>query len=462
MRLRTYFESMAGRLFLFLLVGVVGSATIALVLARSRHELDLKHFNMVRVVDRTQDLVALVNNAPSPLRAQMLAEGALGLRPTRGTEKIIGPDVELTDMLNARIGLGSGARQAAASTCLQSTAAAFDEHLSCWVVTTPFADGTSADLVALSPRANAGKHSFADVLFLSTLAVAVAVLAFFASRMATAPLGNLSRAARALGGDPDRPPLPENGPAEVREAIRAFNAMQAKLREHSLERSSILASITHDLQTPLTRLRLRLEKVEDPALRSRLIDDLARTQELIRQGLDIYRGAQADEPFAPIALDSLLESIVEDASDSGREAVLARRSGYDIEAPPRALQRCLANLLDNALKYGGGAEITAAAEDGTVKIRIRDFGPGIPEEKLEAVFEPFVRLNASPHQPVGGMGLGLAIARTLAYKCQAELTLSNHPNGGLEACLVLSRGLTPHAGPAEQPGAEHTVNALTQ
>jgi signal transduction histidine kinase len=129
--------------------------------------------------------------------------------------------------------------------------------------------------------------------------------------------------------------------------------------------------------------------------------------------------------------------------------VLARRSGYDVEAPPRALQRCLANLLDNALKYGGAAEISAEAESDVVRIQIRDFGPGIPEDKLDAVFEPFVRLDTPAHRAAGGMGLGLAIARTLARQCQAELTLSNHPEGGLEASLFLRRGLTPHAEPAK-------------
>jgi signal transduction histidine kinase len=454
MMLQRYFGSMAGRLFIFLLVGVVGSATLALGLANTRRQSDLLHVNMVRVVDRTQDLVSVINTAPKRLRAQMLAEGILGLRPPRGTEKIIGPDVELTRMLTARVGPGSRAVQADASTCVQPARRSFYVHLSCWVVTLRLADGSPVQLTALTPRADAFWLPKPDALFLSVLTLAVAVLAFFASRMAAAPLRNLADAAQALGGDPGRSPLPEHGPYEVREAIRAFNAMQAKLREHGLERTRILASITHDLQTPLTRLRLRLEKVDDPALRSRLIDDLGSTQTLIRQGLDFYRGDQAEEAFAPIALDSLLESVVEDAAGGRGEAVLARRSGYDVEAPPGALLRCLANLLDNALKYGGAAEISAALEDGAVRIRIRDFGPGIPEEKLETVFEPFVRLQTSPHRSVGGMGLGLTIARTLAKKCEAELVLANHPEGGLEASLVLRRGLTPNKGSADEARTE--------
>jgi signal transduction histidine kinase len=454
MMLQRYFGSMAGRLFIFLLVGVVGSASLALGMANARRQSDLLRVNMVRVVDRTQDLVSLINTAPKPLRAQMLSEGILGLHPLRGTEKIIGPDVELTRLLVTRVGPGARAQQADAATCIQPIRRSFYAHLSCWIISIRLADGSPLELTALTPRADAFWLPKPDALFLSVLTLAVAILAFFASRMAAAPLGNLAQAAQALGGDPDRSPLPEHGPYEVREAIRAFNAMQAKLKEHGLERTRILASITHDLQTPLTRLRLRLEKVDDPALRSRLIDDLGGMQSLIHQGLDFYRGDQAEEAFAPIALDSLLESVVEDAAGGSREAVLARRSGYDVEAPPGALQRCLANLVDNALKYGGAAEISAAFEDEAVRIRIRDFGPGIPEEKLETVFEPFVRLKTSPHRSVGGMGLGLTIARSLALKCQAELALANHPQGGLEATLVLRRGLAPSVGPAAVPDAE--------
>ncbi|MDB5418974.1 MAG: periplasmic sensor signal transduction histidine kinase [Phenylobacterium sp.] len=454
MMLRRYFGSMAGRLFVFLLVGVVGSASLALVLADMRRQSDLERINMVRAVDRTQDLAALINSAPKPLRAKMLSEGILGLRAPRGTEKIIGPDPDLTRLLVIRIGPGSSAQQAVAATCIQPRVTSFYAHLSCWLISIQLADGATMRLVALSPRTDAFRLPGPDLVFLSILTLAVAVLAFFASRMAAAPLGNLSQAAQALGGDLDRSPLPEHGPYEVREAIRAFNAMQAKLRGNVLERTRILASITHDLQTPLTRLRLRLEKVDDAALRSRLVDDLAGMQALIRQGLDFYRGDQTEEPFALIALDSLLESVVEDATEGGRDAVVARRSGHDVEAQPRALQRCLANLVDNALKYGGAAEISAVLEDGAIHVRIRDFGPGIAEEKLDSVFEPFVRLETSPPRSVGGMGLGLTIARTLALKCEAELTLSNHPEGGLEASLVLRRGLTPSASLSEGPEPE--------
>ena len=462
MKLQRFFGSMAGRLFVFLLVGVVVSASLALGLADMRRHSDLERINLLRVVDRTQDMALLVNGAPTPLRAKMLSEGVLGLRPATGAEKLTGTDPELTRLLGRRFGNASLAQHAVASTCIRPAVQSFYVHLQCWVMSIQIKDGSLFRLVALTPKVETFELPRPDLVFLSILTLAVSALAFVAARMAAAPIADLSRAARLLGVDLDRSPLPERGPYEVREAIRAFNTMQAKLRESVLERTRILASVTHDLQTPLTRLRLRLEKVKDPALRSRLIDDLASMQALIQQGLDYYRGDQADEPFVPLALDSLLESLVEDASADGDRVKLLRRSGHDVDAPPNALQRCLANLLDNALKYGGSAEIAADVENGALTIRIRDHGAGIPPEQLEAVFEPFVRLETGPHRSVGGMGLGLTITRTLAQKCDAQLTLVNHPEGGLEARLVLHRGLTPSTdGPLEPVEDSAEPRALT-
>jgi signal transduction histidine kinase len=453
MILLRYFDSMAGRLFLFLLIGVIGSSSLALGLADVRRKSDLEHINIVRLVDRVQDLVSLIDSAPKPLRDQMLREGILGLRPLKGVERIVGPDPEFTRVLASRLDPSSRAQKAVPQTCIQpSSRTSFYVQLSCWVISTKLADHTPITLVALSPRTDTFDLPRLDPIFLSILTITVSVLAFLASRMAAAPLRDLSRAARELGRDLDRTPLPERGPYEVRDAIRAFNLMQAKLRDHVVERTRILASITHDLQTPLTRLRLRIEKVADPALRSRLIDDLGGMLALVRQGLDYHRGNESEEPFVRLALDSLLDSVVEDAAEGGRPATLVQRSGYDIEGKPRALQRCLANLLDNALKYGGSAEVSARVEGDSVRIRIRDFGPGIPAEKLESVFEPFVRLETA-RPATGGVGLGLTIARALAQKSEAELVLANHPQGGLEACLTIRRGLIPSEAAPSQASA---------
>jgi signal transduction histidine kinase len=142
-----------------------------------------------------------------------------------------------------------------------------------------------------------------------------------------------------------------------------------------------------------------------------------------------------------LSLDQLLEILVEDAADAGKAVTFVRRCGCDVEARPRALQRCLANLLDNALKYGGTAEVSADRGDGEVQVCIRDHGPGIPPDKFDQVLQPFARLDALPPQAVDGVGLGLTIAKTLAERNEAELVLSNHPQGGLEARVILRRGI---------------------
>jgi signal transduction histidine kinase len=448
--LQRYFGSMAGRLFLLLLIGVMGSASIALGMADVRRQADLRRIQLERLSDRIQDFISMVNGAPGPLRGELISRGITGLRPASGEEKIERADAELTQQLKSRIGSGIRSEYVVPWSCFPRGA---DRRryttLDCRLISAILADGSAIKVVLVSPQAyNFGLPGL-DPVFLLVLAIGVGCLTFFAARMAAAPLNDLSRAARALGGDLNRLPLLERGPHEVRDAVRAFNAMQAKLRDHVIERTHILASITHDLQTPLTRLRLKLEKVADIALRSRLVDDLDRMHALIRQGLDFSRGNQTEESFVPLVLDSLLESVVQDAAEGGRAVALVECSCSDVEARPQALQRCLANLLENAVVHGGSAEVSAKRVNGEVHVQIRDHGPGIPPHQLEAVFDPFVRLGSSPSRAAAGVGLGLTIARQLAQKNHAELVLTNHPGGGLEACLILRRGVVPSAGSSE-------------
>ncbi|HEX3843372.1 MAG TPA: ATP-binding protein [Steroidobacteraceae bacterium] len=447
MSLRRYLDSMGGRLFLVLLIGVTTSACLALGLANASRRADLEQLNLQWMASRVRDFVYLVNTAPAPLRARMAAGGAAGLRVASGRERALALDPQLSALLVSTVTGADRAMRAVPSSCFSRSLPSFKTRVggqvNCWLIPVRLADGSRLTLAAFSPRIDQIGRQLPDRIFLSILLVGVGLLAFLISRMVTAPLRDLSRAARALGGDLARSPLPEHGPFEVRDSIRAFNTMQATLRDFIAERTRILACITHDLQTPLTRLRLRLEKVGDPALRSRLVDDLGSMQVLIRQGLEFCRGGRPEEPFALIALDTLLECVVEDAAEGGTDAALVQRCGHDVEAQPKALQRCLANLLDNALKYGGAARVSAAKQDDAIYIRIRDFGPGIPPEKLAVVFEPFHRLENARSTGTPGVGLGLTIAKNLAAQNGAELTLRNHPEGGVEATLVLRRGLVP-------------------
>jgi signal transduction histidine kinase len=255
--------------------------------------------------------------------------------------------------------------------------------------------------------------------------------------MTARPIKQLAIAAGELGQDIDQPPLPEQGPTEIRRAAAAFNLMQARIRRQIRHRTHMLAAITHDLQTPLTRLRLRLEKVGDAELREKLIGDLAQMQQMVREGLDLTRSMDSSEPMQRLDIDSLLDSVCADASDAGLDVTQSGRSHASILAQPNALRRCLTNLVDNAIKYGRSAEVSIAIENDKVAIRIRDHGGGIPAELLEAVFEPFYRLETSRSRDTGGTGLGLTIARNIAENHGAALTLSNCPDGGLQACLLI-------------------------
>jgi len=225
----------------------------------------------------------------------------------------------------------------------------------------------------------------------------------------------------------------------VRIAIRAFNAMQRRLHQHLHEQTHMISAITHDLQTPMTRLRLRLDEVSDEHLRARLLADWRAMREMVDEGLELARSTGAREEFVQLDVDSLIESIVEDAQDMGHKASFDRAAGLDIRCRPQMLRRCVQNLVDNAIKYGGSAHLSTIASADGLLIEIRDHGPGIPENRLEDVFEPMVRLEESRSRETGGTGLGLTIARILARRNGGEVRLRNAPEGGLVATIALER-----------------------
>ncbi|HEX7650923.1 MAG TPA: ATP-binding protein, partial [Noviherbaspirillum sp.] len=312
-----------------------------------------------------------------------------------------------------------------------------DFRLPCEALLVTLQDGTRLRIAATPPR----PISFAaprDLLTYGALFIlCVVALAAVVARMALRPLNRLAQAATELGNDIERPPLPEQGATEIRQAAAAFNAMQLRIRHHIRQRSHIMAAITHDLQTPLTRLRLRLEKVDDEDLRAKLLSDLSAMQTMVREGLDLARSLDSTETPQRLDLDSLIDSVTADASDAGQAATAQANTSASVMARPVALRRCLTNLLDNAVKYGRQAKVSAALEGGFAVIRIRDDGPGIPEDETEKVFDPFYRLETSRSRDTGGTGLGLTIARNIAEQHGGTLKLRNHPGGGLEVVLRL-------------------------
>jgi signal transduction histidine kinase len=275
----------------------------------------------------------------------------------------------------------------------------------------------------------------------------VALACWLAVRLAIRPLRTLAEAADALGPDLRPVRIAEHGPSEVVAAARAFNAMQQRIAAYVDERLRILAAISHDLQTPITRMRLRVDLMDESPQQQRLIDDLQQLEDLARQGIGYARAMHGLlEPARAIDPGDLLDAMALDYRDSGADVAFASAGGAQIVTPlvtpfltrPGALRRVVTNLVDNGLKYAGAVQIEMErAADGVITIRVLDRGPGIPQAALEQVFEPFYRLESSRNRDTGGTGLGLAIARQLALTLGGGLTLHNRPGGGLEARLVL-------------------------
>jgi len=307
---------------------------------------------------------------------------------------------------------------------------------SCEAINVTLRDGDRLRLSVMPPVfATEPRTDLSPLLLVFMLSIAA--LAYVVARMTTSPLKKLAQAAKNLGHDINHPPLKLTGVSEIRQASAAFNAMQARIRQYIVQRTEMLAAITHDLQTPLTRLRLRLEKVADRELQQRLIGDLSAMQEMVREGLDLARSTDTSETMQALDLDSLLDSVCADATDAGQEVVLHGRVAMRAFGRPMGLRRCLVNLIDNAVKYGHNARVTVERVKGAARIRIRDSGPGIDAAELARVFEPFYRVESSRSRESGGTGLGLTIARNIAEQHGGTIALANHPEGGLEVTLML-------------------------
>lgn len=274
---------------------------------------------------------------------------------------------------------------------------------------------------------------------LAVLLLAVLALSWWAVRWVSQPLRHLAQAADALGRNLHQPPLPESGPAEVRQAAQAFNTMQTRLQRFLNDRTQVLAAMSHDLKTPLTRLRLRAELLDDDELRQRFEKDLHEMEAMVTEALSALRGLDNPATSQPVDLMALLESLQADQQEMGREVSLNGQVGAPLSGDPARLRRALGNLVDNAVLYGQRAHISVSDTPQAVTVRVRDEGPGIPPELQERVFDPFYRVEASRNRSTGGTGLGLGIARNIARAAGGNLTLRNHPEGGLEATLLLPR-----------------------
>jgi signal transduction histidine kinase len=272
------------------------------------------------------------------------------------------------------------------------------------------------------------------------LVILLVIALYIAARSITRPLSRLASAADNIGRSVRQPKLEESGARELRHAARAFNTMQDRLHRYLDSRTRVLAAMSHDLKTPLTRLRLQVEtQIEDPALQARFGKELDEMESMVRGALALFRGLNDEEAPEPLDINRLLETVRAEFVEMGKDVTVEGHAVGPLPGRPQALKRCITNLVGNAVNFGGRARILV--RDGAqLEISICDEGPGIPAEELEKVFEPFYRLESSRNRDTGGTGLGLSIARDVAQAHGGALVLRNRPEGGIEARLTLPRG----------------------
>jgi signal transduction histidine kinase len=266
----------------------------------------------------------------------------------------------------------------------------------------------------------------------------MAIALFVTARGITRPLSELVLAANSVGRDLRQPRLAERGARELRQAARAFNTMQDRLQRYLDSRSRVLAAMSHDLKTPLTRLRLQVEMLDDSAGQVKIGKQLDEMESMVNGALALFRGLDDNEAFTPLDVNELLSTLQSEFAEMSAEVSVEGRAVRSILGKPQALRRCLTNLIANAVKFGARAHVSV--EDGpALVIRVRDEGPGVPEDQLEKVFEPFYRVESSRNRDTGGTGLGLSIARDVIQAHGGSLTLKNLPVRGLEATVTLPR-----------------------
>jgi len=300
-------------------------------------------------------------------------------------------------------------------------------------------DGTVAVFVARVPQERLARFE----TLVPRLALWLAIfflLAVFVVRMVTRPLARLARGAEAIGTNPEGPPLPEEGPEETRSVIRAFNRMQTRVQAYLLERAELLRAVSHDLKTPITRMRLRSEMLADPGQRDKFLHDLDEMARMVDATLEFFRSLGNEPRRASVDMAALVESLAEDWRAMGCSVEVQGTPQRPYFGHAQALRRCLDNLVGNAIRYGERARVSIEDDARCLRIQVEDDGPGIPDDALERVFEPFYRLEASRNRASGGTGLGLSIARNIARWHGGDLVLRNRPqHKGIIAQLSLPR-----------------------
>ncbi len=275
--------------------------------------------------------------------------------------------------------------------------------------------------------------------WLGLMALALSSIVIIMIRRITKPMAALATAAERAGRGEAIEPLPEVGPIDVRQTSAAFNDMHERLQRFVQDRTRMLAAMSHDLRTPITTLRLRAEFIEDEEIKGKILETLEDMQRMTEATLAFVREEAAVEPTRLVDLTALIESIAGDLVDLGHDVLFTPVERVVFACRPSSIKRALGNLIENAIRYGEKASIELAEAGHVTIITIDDAGPGIPEEQIERMFEPFVRLDESRNEETGGIGLGLAIARSIINSHGGEIELTNRGEGGLRATVRLPK-----------------------
>jgi signal transduction histidine kinase len=456
-------KSLFGQTLAILLAGFVVSQVVGyLIYAQDRGQA-VRAIGGFAAAERIANLTRLVRDAPDDWRQRIVA--ALSDQSFRVTLSAVPPQtptasgadtiaVAIRDILVDQLSLGlsqqplvsaspaagppfrAGGASMAGRPMMMHAFGGFGGFRSLDVAI-PLQDGQWLTFATTLPETGPALSS-QFIASLAVMAIIIVVVSIWAVRRVTSPLASLAAAAQRLGGNLDARPIPETGTSEVRQASRAFNTMQRRLRGLIENRTRMLAAISHDLRTPLTLLRLRVENVADAPEREKMLATIDEMDRMVAATLQAARDEAKAEVRRKTDLSALLASVVDDMADAGLPVAMEPSAPVIYECQPGALKRALTNLLDNAVKYGKRARATILSTPQLIQITIDDDGPGIPEGELAKVVQPFYRVEGSRSRETGGIGLGLAIALSVIEAHGGTLTLANRPQGGLQACITLS------------------------
>ncbi|KQY23733.1 sensor histidine kinase [Rhizobium sp. Root482] len=424
--------TLRSRLFLILFAGLAVAYGLSFSILFAERYMSAKAVMLGTLESDLATSIAVLDRLPANERPDWLDRLSRGsyrlvLGPgLPGVPDLSGRGAEIAD----RIGQAAGNRFAIRVEAIPGDHMRLQGHLT-------LSDGSPLT-IDVTPRGVMPLAEWLPYVFAAQMLLLI-LCTWFAVRLAIRPLGALAAAADALDPGRQGSPLNEDGPSEVAQAARAFNAMRDRIAHYLEERVQILAAISHDLQTPITRMRLRADMADDSPEKDKLVNDLREIERLVQDGIAYARSSHGNgEKNARIDLASFIDSIVYDYQDTGKAVSVAGIVQGTALTKPHALRRILSNFIDNALKFSGSAEVSVERSgEGNVVIVVKDHGPGIPDDKLESAMQPFYRVETSRNRDTGGTGLGLAIAQQLAVSLGGAVRIYNRSGGGLAAEISL-------------------------